>query len=146
MIFKGDENMTYYFHPRSRRLTMEAFANAMNEFGREFDAQVYVPVDVKSTGENYEIKAFLPGVSSEDIEIQVVNGVVTLSGELKVERDAKSEYLLSELPTGKFQRMVSLPTPVDANNVEAILENGVLTVKIPKAEEARSKTIKVQTK
>jgi HSP20 family protein len=50
------------------------------------------------------------------------------------------------LPSGKFQRVVSLPTPVDTENVVATLENGVLTVVIPKAEEARSKTIKIQTK
>ncbi|HAE86263.1 MAG TPA: heat-shock protein Hsp20 [Anaerolineaceae bacterium] len=146
MSFKGDENMTFYFHPRSRRFGLQAYADIMREMGKELDFDVFLPVDLKSTADAYELKAFLPGVSAEDVEIQVVNGVVTLSGELKVERDAKSDYILSELPTGKFQRVVSLPSSVDADNVVATLENGVLTVLIPKAEEARSKTIKIQTK
>ena len=118
----------------------------MRELGQDLDLDVFLPVDLRSTADAYELKAFLPAVSAEDVEIQVVNGVITISGELKVERDAKSEYILSELPSGKFQRVVSLPTPVDTENVVATLENGVLTVVIPKAEEARSKTIKIQTK
>jgi len=146
MRFKGDETMTFYFHPRSRRFSLQAYADAMRELGQDLDLDVFLPVDLRSTADAYELKAFLPAVSAEDIEIQVVNGVLTLSGELKVERDAKSEYILSELPSGKFQRVVSLPTPVDTENVVATLENGVLTVVIPKAEEARSKTIKIQTK
>ena len=138
--------MTFYFHPRSRRFSLQAYADAMRELGQDLDLDVFLPVDLRSTADAYELKAFLPAVSAEDVEIQVVNGVLTLSGELKVERDAKSGYILSELPSGKFQRVVSLPTPVDTDNVVATLENGVLTVVIPKAEEARSKTIKIQTK
>jgi len=71
---------------------------------------------------------------------------VTISGLMKVERDPQADYLLAEIPSGRFHRVVSLPTPLDSSKVEASLENGILTLHIPKAEEARPKTIKIQKK
>jgi len=80
------------------------------------------------------------------VDIQIVNEVVTISGEVKLERDQRADYLLAELPTGRFHRVVSLPTPLDSTKVEASLENGILTLNIPKAEEAQPKTIKITQK
>jgi len=88
----------------------------------------------------------LPGVSAEDLDIQIVNEVVTISGEVKLERDARTEYLLAELPAGRFHRVVSLPAPLDSEKVEASLESGILTLNIPKVEEAKPKSIKVTQK
>jgi len=81
--------MTFYFHPRERGFRMQAFANAMNEFGREFDLELFLPLDLKTTSDGFELKAFLPGVNPDDISIQIVNGVLTFSGEIKVERRRK---------------------------------------------------------
>jgi len=135
--------MTFYINPYGRRLRMQALANAMNELDRDFEPQVSFPMDVKATPEGYELKAYLPGVSAEDVDIQIVNEVVTISGEVKLERDTRTDYLLAELPAGRFHRVISLPTPLDSSKVEASLESGILTLNIPKAEEAKPKSIKI---
>ncbi|MEL7645437.1 MAG: Hsp20/alpha crystallin family protein [Anaerolineaceae bacterium] len=138
--------MTFYINPYGRRLRMQALANAMNELERDYEPQVAFPMDVKATPEGYELRAYLPGVKSEDVDIQIVNEVVTISGEVKLERDARTDYLLAELPAGRFHRVISLPTPLDSGKVEASLENGILTLNIPKAEEAKPKSIKITQK
>jgi HSP20 family protein len=125
---------------------MQALANAMNEMERDFEPEVAFPMDVKATQEGYELKAYLPGVSAENVDIQIVNEVVTISGEVKLERDKRTDYLLAELPVGRFHRVISLPTPLDSSKVEASLENGILTLNIPKAEEAKPKSIKITQK
>jgi len=125
---------------------MQALANAMSELDRDFEPQVSFPMDVKATPDGFELKAYLPGVSAEDLDIQIVNEVVTISGEVKLERDARTEYLLAELPAGRFHRVVSLPAPLDSEKVEASLESGILTLNIPKVEEAKPKSIKVTQK
>jgi HSP20 family protein len=112
----------------------------------EYQMHVSFPVNVKAGKDSFEIKAFLPGVLPEDIDIQIVNEVVTISGELQVDRDPESDYLLTELPSGKFHRVISLPTTLDADNVEAVMDGGMLTLSIPKAETARPKTIKINKK
>ena len=138
--------MTFYLNPYGRRFRMQAHANAMSELDRDFEPQVSFPMDVKATPDGFELKAYLPGVSAEDLDIQIVNEVVTISGEVKLERDARAEYLLAELPAGRFHRVVSLPAPLDSDKVEASLESGILTLNIPKVEEAKPKSIKVTQK
>ncbi|MCZ2145911.1 MAG: Hsp20/alpha crystallin family protein [Anaerolineales bacterium] len=138
--------MTFYLNPYGRRFRMQALANAMSELDRDFEPQVSFPMDVKATPDGFELKAYLPGVSAEDLDIQIVNEVVTISGEVKLERDARAEYLLAELPAGRFHRVVSLPAPLDSEKVEASLESGILTLNIPKVEEAKPKSIKVTQK
>jgi HSP20 family protein len=114
--------------------------------GSEVVADVTFPLDIQDTGEAYEFSALLPGVSAEELNIQIQNDVVSISGELKYERDEKGNYLLQERPAGKFSRSIELPDPVDASKVEAHLTDGVLTLRLPKAEEARPRSIKVTTK
>ena len=138
--------MTFYLNPYGRRFRMQALANAMSELDRDFEPQVSFPMDVKATPDGFELKAYLPGVSAEDLDIQIVNEVVTISGEVKLERDARTGYLLAELPAGRFHRVVSLPAPLDSDKVEASLESGILTLNIPKVEEAKPKSIKVTQK
>ena len=138
--------MTIYFNPYMRNFRRRAMAQMLNEMDSEYEQQVSFPIDVKGSADLYELKALLPGVDADDLDIQIVNEVVTISGLMKVEREEQAEYLLTELPSGRFHRVVSLPTPLDASKVEAILENGILTLRIPKAEEARPKTIKILKK
>jgi len=88
----------------------------------------------------------MPSPRPEDVNIQIVNEVVTITGELFSDREDGAAYLLAERPDGKFHRVISLPTPLDANKVEADLENGVLTLLIPKAEEAKPHKIKIKQK
>ncbi len=138
--------MTIYFNPYFHGSRRRAMAQLMNDLESDYEPQVAFPVDVKALTESYEINALLPGVDSDDLDIQIVNEVVTISGEMKVKRDSQANYLIAELPSGKFHRVISLPTPLDANKVEATLDNGILTLNIPKAEEARPKSIKIQKK
>ena len=112
--------------------------------GKQVD--VVFPVDVKSEDEAYVIAAMLPGVKSEDLDIKVVNDVVSLQGEIHSQHADSEHYLLSELPSGHFSRTLTLPEELNSEGAEASLENGVLTLRIPKAEHAMPKTIKVISK
>lgn len=110
------------------------------------ESQVYFPVDVKDVNESFVITAMLPGLKPEDVDIQIVNENVSLKGEFKNEIEEGASYLLQERPSGKFYRTITLTDLVDASKAEANMENGILTLRIPKAEEAKPKTIKIQTK
>ena len=109
------------------------------------ESQVYFPVDVMDINDAFTITAMLPGLKPEDVEIQIVNENVSLKGEFKNELEEGANYILQERPNGKFFRTVTLSDMVDASKAEAHMENGILTLRIPKAEEAKPKTIKVNT-
>jgi len=110
------------------------------------ESQVYFPVDVREVDDNFLISAMLPGLKPEEVEIQIVNETVSLKGEFKNELDENAAYILQEHPSGKFCRTVTLPDTLNASKAEAKMENGILTLSIPKAEEAKPKTIKVTNK
>jgi HSP20 family protein len=87
----------------------------------------------------------LPGLTPEEVEIQIVNENVSLKGEFKNELEEGATYILQERPSGKFFRTVTLSDMLDSAKAEAHMENGILTLRIPKAEAAKPKTIKVNT-
>ena len=109
------------------------------------ESQVYFPVDVKDIDEAFTITAMLPGLKPEDVEIQIVNENVSLKGEFKNEIEEGATFIIQERPSGKFFRTVTLTDMLDSSKAEAHMENGILTLKIPKAEESKPKTIKVNT-
>ena len=109
------------------------------------ESQVYFPVDVKEMDEIFTITAMLPGLKPDEVDIQIVNETVSLKGEFKNLMDDNATYILQERPSGKFCRTITLSDMVDASKAEAKMENGILTLSIPKAEEAKPKTIKVTT-
>lgn len=78
-------------------------------------------------------------------ESQIVNETISLKGEFKNEIDEEANYILQERPSGKFFRSISMSDIMDATKAEAHMENGILTLRIPKAEEAKPKTIRVTT-
>lgn len=101
-------------------------------------------VDVAETDENIIVTAELPGVKQNDVEISVVNDVLTLKGEKKEEKEIKKEnYHRIERSYGSFQRSITLPTGVQADKAKATYKDGVLTITIPKVEEAKPKSIKI---
>lgn len=140
--------MTLYINnPYGRMMAHRRMWNRMmNNEWEETPARVTFPIDVKDGEEAYEIFALLPGVTADDLNIQIVNDTVTIQGELKADVDEKDSYLVRERPTGRFMRVVRLPETVDSAKVDASLKDGVLTLIVPKAEEARPKTIKVMAK
>lgn len=138
--------MTLYIQPfrnRSRRRMMDEL---LRDWDEDYSSEISFPIDVLAEDDAYIIRALLPGVQAEDLNIQIVNEILTISGELKPERKEGGNYLLSECPSGKFHRVISLPTPLNASNVEAELEGGILTLTVPKAEEAKPHSIKIKAK
>ena len=104
-----------------------------------------MPVDVQVIDDAYLIKAEVPGLKAEDLEVEILDDVVTLKGSIEESSESNDgEQLIRELSSGSFQRSLRLPDPVEADSAEAQRENGLLTVRIPKTEEARPKTIKVK--
>ena len=109
--------------------------------------QIAVPVDLWETADAYHLRADLPGLAAEDIDINVTADTVSISGELKGQTDVSGEgYLRQERRYGKFQRAFTLPTQLESNKIEATFDNGVLTLVMPKAEAVRPKQIKINAK
>jgi len=101
-------------------------------------------LDVYETDDTFIVKASLPGVKPEDMDIHIENNVLTVCGEARQEEKAENtRYHWQERWFGRFERSVRLPSLVDADKVEANLKDGVLTVSIPKAEEVKPKKVTV---
>jgi HSP20 family protein len=101
-------------------------------------------LDLYDDKDSFVVSAELPGMKKEDISITLHDGVLTISGERKHERENKEgETFRSERYFGKFQRSVTLPALVDASKVKASYKDGILWVELPKAEEAKAKQIDV---
>ena len=102
-------------------------------------------LDVYEEKDEVVAKAELPGMKKEDLEISVQDGVLTISGERKEEEELKdAETYRSERFFGKFHRSLALPATVDPSKVKAAYKDGVLTVTLPKKEEAKPKTIDIE--
>jgi HSP20 family protein len=102
------------------------------------------PVDIIETKEAYVIRAELPGMNKEDINVELNDGTLTLSGERKSEQPLEGvEYRIAERVDGKFVRTVILPKTVNPAAIQASYTNGVLEILVPKAEEAKPRQITV---
>jgi len=101
-------------------------------------------LDVHDEKENLTVQVELPGLKKEEINLSLHDGVLTVSGERKTEReDKEGETFRRERYFGRFQRSVTLPTAVDTAKVSASYKDGILTVTLPKAEEAKPRQIEV---
>jgi len=104
-------------------------------------------VEVYEKGDNFVVRAELPGMKKEELDISVLGDTLTIKGERKTESEVKEEdYYRCELCYGKFSRSIALPTAVEAGKVEASYENGILEITLPKAKEAKPKKIEVNVK
>jgi len=104
-----------------------------------------ISLDVVQRPDELVVKASVPGVKADGIDLSIEENVLTIRAERKADfEDDKSVYLVQERPTGSFYRALSLPDSVDAGKVQSTYENGVLTVTLPKAEEKKKKQIKIQ--
>lgn len=104
-------------------------------------------IDMYQTDDEVIVKATLPGLKPEQVQINVTGDVLTIKGEVQQEEETKAKtYHIRERRWGSFERSVMLPSGVVADKAKADFENGVLTVSLPKAEEARPKTISVKAK
>jgi HSP20 family protein len=107
--------------------------------GNEANRRRWVPaMDLVETDEHLVLRADLPGLNRDDVNIEIKDGVLTISGERKSEHTERSEgFHRVERAFGSFSRSLSLPDGVDADKVRAEFENGVLQIKIPKPEETK---------
>ncbi|RPI93859.1 MAG: Hsp20/alpha crystallin family protein [Chloroflexi bacterium] len=101
-------------------------------------------INVREEEEAYILSALVPGIKSDELNIQVLEDVVQIKVEYQAEEN--NGYLVHELPSGSFTRTLRLPAPIQADNVEANVTDGVLTLTLPKAESARPKQIKIKAR
>ncbi len=103
-------------------------------------------LDVYEDKDKITVRAELPGMKKEDIDISLQGNTLTISGERKQQEERREgETYRSEIYYGRFQRSITLPAPVDANKIQATYKDGILNVTLPKSEEAKPKQIQVKT-
>ncbi|HAV78683.1 MAG TPA: molecular chaperone Hsp20 [Anaerolineae bacterium] len=100
-------------------------------------------VNIREEDDAYILSALVPGLKAEDLNIQVLDDVVRIEGEYKLD---ENQYLMQELPSGSFARTLRLPVPIEADSVEAKIADGILTLMLPKAESAKPKRISIKRK
>ncbi|HLG71441.1 MAG TPA: Hsp20/alpha crystallin family protein [Chloroflexota bacterium] len=143
--------MATYLEPFRDFVSLREAMNSLLEdsFVRPFSpanglASRSVPVDIWQTENELVVRASVPGVRPDDLSISVLNGVLTLKGEHKAEAAPQgAHYLRQEIAYGTWERSFELPFSVQADKAEAHFEHGMLTVTLPKAEEAKPRQIKI---
>ena len=129
---------------RFNQLFNDTFARAFGD-QQEVSSRAWIPpADIFETGDSLVLKVELPGINPDDVEIRVEDSTLYLKGERKFEKEVKEENLHRvERSYGTFTRSFALPNTIDADNVNAEYENGILTLTMPKREEAKPRTIKI---
>lgn len=104
-------------------------------------------VDMYETNDNLIVKASVPGIKPEQLDVTVQGEMLTIKGETQDEQQREQgRYHVRERRQGSFSRSITLPFPIQSDKVQATFENGVLTLTLPKAEEIKPRNIKVQVK
>jgi HSP20 family protein len=136
-----------YTQPGAVWPTFGRLANLQDELERLFETplRAWAPaLDVHEDKEGYTVRAELPGMKREDISVSIEDGTLVISGERKAETTNEgAEVHRQERYFGKFSRALTLPTAVSGDKVKASYKDGVLTVVVPKAEEAKPKQITI---
>jgi len=108
------------------------------------EREVQVPLNVRVEDDMYLVEMIVPGLEPDDLDIEVLKNRIEIQGEFsKPEEDVN--YLREEIPVGKFRRVIKLPKIMEVDQSEANLEQGILTLRVPVAEEALPRTIEVRT-
>ncbi len=141
------------FSPRADLSRMQRdfdhmFSNIFPNFGTDSENNEPISwqprIDVVETAEAYELFADVPGVGKDDIQINLHEGILSISGERSAREVKETDSVVRlERHTGRFYRSFSLPNKIDAKKIDASFENGVLFVKVPKLEETKPQKIKI---
>ncbi len=127
-----------------------AFDELFHQFNNalQSDPNQWTPkVNISETSQAYMVKVEVPGINPEDVDVTVTADGITLSGEKREERKEEDENsYYSEHTYGSFNRHLNFPTAVAADSAEAMAENGILTIKVPKAKAAQTHKLKVSSK
>ncbi len=128
-------------------------SRVFSDFSRRFPTMTGFPdtafpaVDVKDTEEGLEVTVEVPGVSEKDVDVSVVGQMLTIKGEKKAEKEVREENrYVSERSYGAFRRALPLPFEPPADKVKAQMDNGILTISLPKPPEAAGKTSRIEVK
>jgi HSP20 family protein len=123
-----------FFEPRGRKMDLQNFDWAPR-------------VNVEELEDRFEITAEVPGMKKEDIDIEIVDDVLTIKGERKLEKEEeKANYHICERSYGTFQRAFTLPENVTTDNIAAEYADGILRLAVPKAEPEKPKEIRIEVK
>ncbi|MCX8057817.1 MAG: Hsp20/alpha crystallin family protein [Spirochaetes bacterium] len=130
---------------------LEDLKNEIDKFFNwDYDSPIKLnapAIDIEQDENNFYIKADIPGLTKDDIEIELKDGMLTLRGEKKVEKEEKKkECFRKERWEGKFERTISLPDYIDTEKAEATYNNGVLEITLPKKEEKKPKKLTLKIK
>ncbi len=122
------------------------FDRFFDRTGDDGNSAVWAPqTDLLETDEDFQLRLDVPGMSTEDIDINLQNGTLSVSGERTSERtDEGEDYVRVERAFGNFHRTFTLPDAVDHENIEATYEDGVLSIHVPKTEESTRRQIDIQ--
>ena len=112
---------------------------------RQSNGANYLPLDIYETAEAFVVKAFLPGVPADKLDITTQQNSVTIRAEHPEERQEGVQYHLRERPSATWVRSFELPTAIDSQHIDAKLKNGVLVLTLPKAPEARPHKVQIKT-
>jgi HSP20 family protein len=144
-------NLTVWDPFREREALLDRYGRSSRKTlaksdDKTFEVGDWMPqVDISETEEAFIVKAELPGVKKEDVNVNFENSILTIRGEKKVETEDKKRHRV-ECAYGSFIRSFTLPQTIKADKIEAVYKNGILSLTIPKAEEAKPKQIEVKIK
>ena len=115
-------------------------------FREEYLTHGWLPsIDLTETKDKLVVKAELPGLEAKDVELTLTEDILTIQGEKKEEKEEKDEHhFFVERYAGTFERRIKLPTLVKTDKIDAIFDKGILTINLPKSEEAKTKEIKIK--
>ncbi len=129
---------------RMRRQMDRIMESFLNRPAMGVSAGVYPALNLTEDDNSFYLRAELPGLEANDLQVQATANNVTISGEHRLEaEDGSAKYHRREREAGKFSRAVALPKEIDADRIEARMSNGILVLKIPKAESAKPRRIQI---
>ena len=136
-------------HSTMDRLFSDVFGDSFAGRGGDGDDSggptFYLPVDIKETDNGYMVQAPIPGVRPEDVEVSFSDGVLTINATRREEREQREgRFLRREIAFGNYQRRIALPGDVQADNITARFDNGVLTIEVPRSARPEPRRIEVQ--
>jgi HSP20 family protein len=145
--------MTFYLHPYPFGFAQGRPYRRVARRWAENNEHI-LGVKIREEDEAYILSALVPGLQADDLHIQVLEDIVRIEGEYKrstpqsgsTDKADENSYLLNELPHGPFRRTLRLPSAIEAEHVEAKITDGVLMLRLPKAESSRPKRIKITSR
>jgi HSP20 family protein len=143
--FPSMEQRNPFMELERMRRQMDRFFDGLSVGQVRPAAGVFPLINLTETRDALTVRAELPGISSEDIDIQATGNTLSLSGRRSLpEEDRMAKYHRRERESGEFSRLIGLPTDINPDKVEASMKNGVLTIVLPRAEASKPKQINVK--